>query len=154
VRADSFVFGSPHSNRPRTSTTFSSIRSVRSSISRRRACSRFPSGCHSVWSLELAWSWALFVILSVLLAANVDTIRRTGESTRVTRSWGPPGERDRDHPAVADPHRLPWILGGTRPDRRDLTWAIVLAFAAGFLSICATVTSAFDTARFEAAPAL
>jgi hypothetical protein len=28
----------------------------------------------------------------------------------------------------------------------------MLAFAAGFLSICATVTSAFDTARFEAAP--
>jgi hypothetical protein len=39
-----------------------------------------------------------------------------------------------------------------RPDPRDLTCAIMLAFAAGFLSICATVTSAFDTARFEAAP--
>lgn len=31
----------------------------------------------------------------------------------------------------------------------DLTWAILLAFAAGFLSICATVLSVFDMARFE-----
>ena len=45
---------------------------------------------------------------------------------------------------------LPWIFGGLHPDRQDLTWAVVLAFAAGFLSICATVMSAFDMARFEA----
>jgi hypothetical protein len=45
---------------------------------------------------------------------------------------------------------LPWILGGLHPDREDLTWAILLAFAAGFLSICATVLSVFDMARFEA----
>ena len=43
----------------------------------------------SLVALELAWSRALFVILSaMLLVANVDTVRRIGESTRVTRSWG------------------------------------------------------------------
>ncbi len=34
---------------------------------------------------------------------------------------------------------LPWALGGLHPTREDLTWAILLAFAAGFLSIAATV---------------
>lgn len=44
---------------------------------------------------------------------------------------------------------LPWALGGLHPDRKDLTWAILLAFAAGFLSITATVLSAFNIARLE-----
>jgi hypothetical protein len=39
---------------------------------------------------------------------------------------------------------LPWVLGGLRPTREDLTLAIILAFAAGLLSIGATVMSAFD----------
>jgi hypothetical protein len=107
----------------------------------------------SLVALELAWSRALFVILSVLLlAANVDTIRRIGESTRATRSWGLLTNELVTTLLSLTLIVLPWILGGLRPDRRDLTWAIVLAFAAGFLSICATVMSAFDTARFEAAP--
>jgi hypothetical protein len=42
---------------------------------------------------------------------------------------------------------VPWALGGLHPTREDLTWAILLAFAAGFLSIIATVMSAFDIAR-------
>jgi hypothetical protein len=44
----------------------------------------------------------------------------------------------------------PWALGGLHPTREDLTWAILLSFAAGFLSISATVMSAFDIARREA----
>jgi hypothetical protein len=44
----------------------------------------------------------------------------------------------------------PWALGGLHPTREDLTWAILLSFAAGFLSISATVMSAFDIARLEA----
>jgi hypothetical protein len=45
---------------------------------------------------------------------------------------------------------LPWILGGIDPTREDLTWSILVSFATGFLSICATVMSAFDLSRFEA----
>jgi hypothetical protein len=45
---------------------------------------------------------------------------------------------------------IPWILGGLRPTREDLTWAILLAFASGFLSISAVVLSIFDTAPSEA----
>lgn len=44
---------------------------------------------------------------------------------------------------------LPWVLGGLRPAREDLTWAILLSFAAGFLSICATVMSVFDMSCLE-----
>jgi hypothetical protein len=43
----------------------------------------------------------------------------------------------------------PWALGGLHPTREDLTWAILLSFAAGFLSISATVMSTFDIARLE-----
>ncbi len=42
---------------------------------------------------------------------------------------------------------LPWILGGLHPTRRDFAWSILLAFAAGLLSIGAIVMSAFDVAR-------
>jgi hypothetical protein len=48
---------------------------------------------------------------------------------------------------------IPWALGGLHPTREDLAWAIVLAFAAGFLSIGATVLSAFDIAKVEPSPA-
>jgi hypothetical protein len=44
---------------------------------------------------------------------------------------------------------VPWILGGLHPTREDLAWAILLAFASGFLSICALVLSTFDVARME-----
>jgi hypothetical protein len=42
---------------------------------------------------------------------------------------------------------IPWVLGGLYPTREDLTWSILLSFGAGFLSIIATVMSAFDIAR-------
>jgi hypothetical protein len=47
---------------------------------------------------------------------------------------------------------VPWVLGVLRPTRGDLTWAIILSFAAGFLSIGATVKSAFDVAGLERSP--
>jgi hypothetical protein len=103
--------------------------------------------------LELAWSRALFLVLSLmLLAANIDTVRRIGESTRVTRSWGLLVNEIVTTVLSLTLIVLPWILGGLHPDREDLTWAILIAFAAGFLSICATVLSAFDMARLEASP--
>jgi hypothetical protein len=107
----------------------------------------------SLVALDLAWSRALFAILSLmLLVANVDTIVRIGETTRVTRSWGLLVNEIVTTLLSVTLIVLPWILGGLHPGRQDLTWAIVLAFAAGFLSICATVLSVFDMARFEAAP--
>ncbi len=36
-----------------------------------------------------------------------------------------------------------------QPTREDLTWSILLSFAAAFLSVCALVLSAFDIRRFE-----
>jgi hypothetical protein len=44
---------------------------------------------------------------------------------------------------------LPWALGGFHPKRGDLTWASLIAFAAGFLSVCATVLSVFDIASSD-----
>jgi hypothetical protein len=104
----------------------------------------------SLVALELAWSRALFLILSVMLiVANVDTVRRIGESTRATRSTGLLINEGVTTLLSVTLLVLPWALGGLHPDRRDLTWAILLAFAAGFLSIAATVLSAFDLARLE-----
>ena len=43
----------------------------------------------------------------------------------------------------------PWILGGLHPTREDLTWAILLAFGAGFVSVGSLVLSVFDSAAQE-----
>jgi hypothetical protein len=96
------------------------------------------------------WSRVLFALLSLLLlAANVDSIVRIrgvaeGSVTLLVNE------------VVTSALALalvviPWALGGLHPSREDLAWAIVLAFAAGFLSIGATVLSAFDIVRHEAA---
>ena len=104
----------------------------------------------SLVALELVWSRILFVILSLMLiVANVDTLRRIGESTRATRSTGLLVNEMVTTLLSLLLLVLPWALGGLHPDRQDLTWAILLAFAAGFLSIMATVLSAFDIARLE-----
>jgi hypothetical protein len=104
----------------------------------------------SLVALELAWSRLLFAILSLLLiVANVDTVRRIGESTRATRSTGLLVNEVVTTLLSLVLLTLPWALGGLHPDRQDLTWAILLAFAAGFLSVAATVLSAFDIARLE-----
>jgi hypothetical protein len=100
--------------------------------------------------LDPVWSRALFALLSVLLmAANVDSVRRVrgldkGSIALVAMEVVTTGM------AVALVV-IPWVLGGFHPSREDLTWAIILAFAAGFLSISATVMSAFDITRAEAA---
>jgi hypothetical protein len=41
---------------------------------------------------------------------------------------------------------LPWILGGIDPSREDLTWAILVSFGAGFLSLGVLVMSVVDLA--------
>jgi hypothetical protein len=95
-------------------------------------------------ALEPAWGRALFVVLSVvLIAANVDSARQV----RGTRSLVLIANE-----AVATALTvlllvLPWALGGLEPTREDLTWSILLAFAAGVMSIAAIVMSAFDVTQ-------
>jgi hypothetical protein len=102
-------------------------------------------------TLELVWSRILFVILSLLLiAANVDTATRIRRVSKATLSRALLANEIAGTVGVAVLVVLPWILGGLRPSREDLTWAILLAFAAGFISVCALVLSVFDTARVEA----
>jgi hypothetical protein len=105
----------------------------------------------SLVALDLAWSRVLFLVLSlVLIAANVDSVARVRPIARsrgmlelsVNEALGTIG--------VLLLVTLPWILGGFHPTREDLTWAILIAFLIGFLSISALVLSAFDLARLDA----
>ena len=100
--------------------------------------------------LELVWSRWLFLLLSLtLLAANVDSARRVRPVARVTRSNALIVNEVFGSVAVALVVTLPWILGGFHPTREELTWAILLAFASGFLSISAAVLSAFDIDKLD-----
>jgi hypothetical protein len=100
--------------------------------------------------LEPIWNKILFALLSILLvAANIDTAARIRAVSRVTRSTALFVNEVAGTVAVVTLVVVPWILGGFHPSREDLTWAILLAFVSGFLSICALVLSVFDIARFE-----
>ena len=102
--------------------------------------------------LEPVWSRILFVLLSLtLLAANLDTALRIRSVAKVTGSTALLVNEVAGTAGVLTLVVLPWILGGLHPGREDLTWAILLSFASGFLSICTVVLSAFDIAKFEAA---
>ncbi len=104
----------------------------------------------SLVALDLVWSRILFVLLSVtLIAANVDTLVRIGAAARATGSRLFLANEIFATALTVLLIVLPWVLGGLRPTREDLTWAILLSFAAGFLSICATVMSVFDMSRLE-----
>jgi hypothetical protein len=103
--------------------------------------------------LDPAWGRLLFLALSVLLVvANVDSVLRVRGVGRVTGSTALVLNEVITTVLVVLVVTLPWVLGGLRPTREDLTWAIILSFAAGFLSIGATVISAFDVARLERSP--
>ena len=104
----------------------------------------------SLVALDLVWSRILFVLLSLtLIAANVDTLVRIGAAARATGSRLFLANEIFATALTIILIVLPWVLGGLRPTREDLTWAILLSFAAGFLSICATVMSVFDMSRLE-----
>ena len=97
----------------------------------------------SLVALEPAWSRALFAALSiVLLAANVDSILHL----RGVRSVALVVNELVATAMTVALVTIPWILGGLEPTREDLTWSILLAFAAGLLSITAIVMSVFDVA--------
>jgi hypothetical protein len=44
---------------------------------------------------------------------------------------------------------VPWLLGVIDPTREDLTWAILVSFATAFISLIATVMTAFDISRLR-----
>jgi hypothetical protein len=104
-----------------------------------------------VW-LGPIWSTVLFAALSVvLLAANVDTAKRIRAVKRVTGATALLVNELLGTVGVLVIVTVPWILGGPRPDREDLAWAILLSFGLGFVSVCAIVLSVFDIGRYEAA---
>jgi hypothetical protein len=97
-------------------------------------------------ALEPVWSRWLFAVLSVLLVwSNVDTARRILTVGRDTRSVALVVNEVLGTLGVVVLVALPWALGGLHPSREDLTWAILLAFASGFLSISALVLSTFGS---------
>jgi hypothetical protein len=100
--------------------------------------------------LEPVLNTLLFALLSLtLVAANIDTAMRIRAVTRITRSTALLANEIVGTMGVLAIVALPWILGGLHPTRGDLTWSILLSFAAGFISVCALVLSAFDISRFE-----
>jgi hypothetical protein len=102
-------------------------------------------------ALEPVWARVLFTLLSILLlAANVESAVRIRGVTKATGSTALLANEVVTSMLALMLVVLPWVLGGLHPSREDLTWAILLSFAAGFLSIGATVMSAFDMARLGA----
>jgi hypothetical protein len=94
--------------------------------------------------LEPVWARAVFVLLSLLLlVANVDTASRIRGLAKVAGSTALVVNEVVTDALALVTVATPWVLGGLRPTREDLTWAILLAFTGGFLSIGATVMSAF-----------
>lgn len=97
--------------------------------------------------LEPVWSTVLFATLSIaLVAANVDTAMRVRSIQNVTRTHTLLINEVVGTAAVAVLVVLPWVLGGLDPSREDLTWAILISFAAAFFSLYALLMSVFDLA--------
>jgi hypothetical protein len=100
--------------------------------------------------LGLNWNRVLFALLSLLLlAANVDSVVRIRAVARVTGSKVLLANELLGTAAVLALVSVPWILGGFHPTREDLTWAILLSFASGLVSVGALVLAVFDTATYE-----
>ena len=96
-------------------------------------------------TMEPGWNRLLFLVLSaVTIVANIDTARRIREVWAATRSAVLLGMEVLTTAGVVVLVVLPWALGGLEPTREHLTWAILIALAAGLLSIGATVMSVFD----------
>ena len=97
-------------------------------------------------ALGLTWNRVLFALLSLtLLAANVSTLADIQPVAKATRSLSLLVNEVVGTVAVLVLVVLPWALGGLHPTREDLTWAILLSFGAGLLSVSALVLSVFDT---------
>ncbi len=106
-------------------------------------------------ALEPVWSRVLFLVLSgILVAVNVDTVRRMPAVWAATRSTALVGMEALTTAGAIVLVILPWLRGGLEPTREDLNWAILIALAAGFLSIAVTVMTVFDFTRVDDARAL
>jgi hypothetical protein len=107
----------------------------------------------TLMALDLVWSRLLFAVLSILLvAANVDTVRRLRRLPSELASPLLIGTEVVGTAAVIVLVTAPWILGGFAPGREELTLSILGSFATGFLGICAIVLTAFDVARHASEP--
>jgi hypothetical protein len=95
-------------------------------------------------TLTPGWSRLLFLLLSiVLVTANVSSLSRV----RSIRSTTLVANELVGTAVVVLIVFLPWVLGGLHPTREDLTWAVLLSFAAGFLSVGALVLTVLDTSE-------
>jgi hypothetical protein len=100
--------------------------------------------------LEPLWTRVFFALLSLLLvAANVDTAIRVRGVAKTIGSRALLVNEVLGTVGVVLIVVIPWALGGLHPTREDLTWAVLLSFATGFLSIGAAILSAFDIERLE-----
>jgi hypothetical protein len=96
-------------------------------------------------ALEPVWSRVVFVGLSVgLILANIDTAIRVRGVRKATGSTGLLVNEVAGTVAVPVIVIFPWALGGLHPTREDLTWAILLSFVVGLISIATVVLSVFD----------
>jgi hypothetical protein len=101
--------------------------------------------------LDPIWNRLLFALFCVILiAANVDTLRRIRSVAELTGSWTLLANELAGTACVVLLVVVPWALGGFHPTREDLTWAILLSFAAGFLSLTTILLSVFDTVKDDA----
>jgi hypothetical protein len=102
--------------------------------------------------LDVLWARLLFLVLSIMmLAANVDTVRRIRAVGRSTRSLALVANEAVSTVGVLVVVLIPWVLGGLEPTREHITLALLISFGMGFLSIGVAVLSAFDVGRFETA---
>jgi hypothetical protein len=103
--------------------------------------------------LTLNWNRVLFALMSVmLLAANIDSLKRMRPLAQSGASKTLIVNELVGTAAVVALAVTPWALGGLHPNREDLTWAILLSFAAGFLSVGSTVLSVFDAGQEASEP--
>ena len=105
----------------------------------------------SLVALESIWATVFFAVLSlVLLAANVTTSLRIRALAKLTRSTAVLVNDVVSSAGILALVVIPWVLGGLRPTREDLTWAILMSLATGFLCTCTLVLSVFDLSKMEA----
>jgi hypothetical protein len=106
----------------------------------------------SLVALEIGWAMVIFALLSLILViTTVDSSIRIWPIARVLRSRALLVNDLVSSLWVLILVAIPWVLGGLDPTREELTWALLLALASGFLSTCTLLLSVFDIARFEAA---
>ena len=88
----------------------------------------------SLVALESIWARVFFAVLSLLLlAANITTSLRIRALAKLTRSRAVLVNDVVSSAGILALVAIPWALGGLHPTREDLTWAILLSLATGFL---------------------